>query len=144
MEHNCVFCHILKGEIPSTKVYEDELVYAFFDIAPLNPGHTLIIPKEHHNSLTTVGDEYLARMMQVAPKLGQALSRAIDGDGFNLHLSNGQCAGQVVPHAHLHVVPRTPTDGFSWGFRTGSYESDEQRDALAADVILRLSQTEED
>jgi histidine triad (HIT) family protein len=118
---NCVFCKIIAGELPGTCLYEDELVYAFLDIAPINPGHSLIIPKEHHTGLTTVPEDVLARMMQIAPLLAKALIRELDADGFNLHLAHGACAGQVVSHVHLHVIPRHPTDGHSWGWRSVDY-----------------------
>lgn len=107
---DCVFCRILKGEIPCTKVYEDELVLAFLDIAPFNEGHTVIIPKDHQHSSTTLGAEYLSAMFCVAPRLGAALMRATGAEGFNLLLNNGHVAGQVAPHAHLHVIPRFADD----------------------------------
>lgn len=138
LEDNCVFCKILRGELPSTKVYEDNRVLAFLDIAPWNKGHTLIIPKEHHTSITTAPPEYLHRMMEVAPAVGAALMRAADGDGFNLLLSNGQCAGQVVPHAHLHVIPRHPDDGLHLPARNVGYEVDDEREQLAAKIAHRL------
>ncbi len=138
MEHNCIFCKIIKGELPCTKVYEDDLVIAFLDIAPVNKGHVLIVPKKHFMSLTSVPTEYLEAMMRVAPVIAQAAVREIDGDAFNLHLSNGQCAGQVIPHAHLHVIPRRATDGFSFGFRTLSYESDQEKDDLGAAIAARV------
>ncbi len=135
---NCIFCQIVKGIIPATRVFEDELVFCFLDIAPITPGHSLIIPKEHHTSLTTVPAHFLARMMTIAPALAQAITRVTDGDGFNLHLSNGQCAGQVVPHVHLHVIPRSPTDGFTWGWRSGKYENPEQARELGAKIRARF------
>lgn len=138
MEHNCVFCKIVKGELPATKIYEDDLVMAFLDIAPINKGHALIIPKKHFLSLTSVPAEYLEAMMRIAPVIGQAAVREIDGDGFNLHLSNGQVAGQVIPHAHLHVIPRRATDGFSFGFRTLSYDTPEEKDELGAAIAARI------
>lgn len=138
MEHNCVFCKIVKGELPATKIYEDDLVMAFLDIAPINKGHALIIPKKHFLSLTSVPAEYLEAMMRIAPVIGQAAVREIDGDGFNLHLSNGQVAGQVIPHAHLHVIPRRATDGFSFGFRTLSYDTPEEKDELGVAIAARI------
>lgn len=136
---DCIFCKIIQGEIPSQKIYENDKIYAFLDIGPINHGHSLIIPKEHHASLTTVPEEYLAAMMQFAPKLGKALMKATDSDGFNLHLSNGACAGQMVFHSHLHVLPRSATDGFSWGWRTLKYENDEQCSQLANDLSALIS-----
>ncbi len=138
--HSCVFCKIVSGEQPCVQLYADELVLAFLDIAPIHPGHTLIIPRKHHNSLTTVPPEVLERMMSLAPRLGQALLRSIDGvAGFNLFLANGEVAGQVVMHTHLHVIPRSPADGFSWGWRAGQTD-DATRQAIADKVIRRLGQ----
>lgn len=135
---DCVFCRIVRGELPAAKVYEDDLVLAFLDIAPWVKGHTLVVPKEHHASLTTVPTAYAARLMDVAPRLGAALMRAIDGDGFNLLLSNGACAGQVVPHTHLHILPRRGDDGLRLPARQISYESDEEKARILADARRRL------
>ena len=138
MRHTCIFCQIIKGELPATKVYEDDLVLAFLDIAPINKGHTLVIPKSHHNSVTTVSQEELGAMMTIGTKIGAALMRATDSDGFNLLLSNGTCAGQVVPHAHLHVVPRHAEDGISLPARSVPYDSDDEKAAIVADVQKRM------
>lgn len=135
---NCIFCKIIAGEIPSVKVFEDDLVLAFFDIAPINLGHLLVIPKEHHSSSVTIPEETAGRMFHVGTRLGVALKRVLNADGFNLHLADGQCAGQVVMHAHLHVVPRDVEDGFHWNWRQLKYESDGQRDKLAAEIIAKL------
>ena len=136
---SCIFCKIINGEIPSSKLVEDDLVYSFLDVAPINPGHSLIIPKEHHTSITTVPENILARMMSLAPVIAQAIVREVDGDGFNFHLSNGQCAGQVVPHVHLHIIPRSPTDGFSWGWRCVGFASEKDREELRRSVLSRLN-----
>jgi len=128
---NCVFCRIVAGELPATKVYEDELVLAFLDIAPINPGHLLVIPKAHHESIATVPEAVAGRMLRVAARLGIAQRRGLDADGFNLHLADGPCAGQVVMHAHLHVIPRHAEDGFHWGWRQQRYADDAARDELA-------------
>jgi histidine triad (HIT) family protein len=135
---NCAFCRIVRGELPSVKLFEDDRILAFLDVAPINPGHSLIIPKEHHASLTTVPDALLEGMMRLVPRLGQAVVRVVDGDGFNLHLANGQCAGQVILHTHLHVIPRLGTDGFSWGWRSRPYASEDERIRLAGKIYERL------
>lgn len=124
---NCIFCKIIAGEIPSLKVYEDDLVFAFMDIAPINFGHTLVIPKEHHTSVATIPEATAGRMFLVGSRIGVAMRRSLDADGFNLHLSDGTVAGQVVMHAHLHVVPRWSDDGFHWNWRQLQYESEEKR-----------------
>ena len=112
MSH-CIFCKIINKELPADIVFENEHVLAFLDIAPINKGHTLVIPKSHHSSITTPSEGELMNMMKVASQIGRSLMKGCDYDGFNLHLSNGNCAGQVVDHAHLHVVPRIGTDGFN-------------------------------
>ena len=136
---NCVFCRIAAGDLPSAKLYEDERVVAFLDIAPLNKGHALIVPKEPHNSVTTLPPDYAGRMMQVAARLGQALMRAVKSDGFNLILSNGACAGQVVPHTHLHVIPRHPDDGLVLPHRSVAYASEAEKAELVEQVKARLA-----
>ena len=137
-QEDCIFCKIISGEIPCSKVYEDEWVFAFLDIAPINHGHVLVVPKVHHASLTRVPTPYLEAMMRIAPIIGQAAMREIDGDGFNLHLSNGEVAGQIIAHAHLHIIPRRATDGFCWGHRTLSYENNECRDEMAGAIQKRM------
>ena len=135
---NCIFCKIIDGEIPSVKLYEDDLVLVFLDIAPINPGHLLVIPKEHHTSSSTIPEETAGRIFHVGTRFGVALKRVLDVDGFNLHLADGQCAGQVVMHAHLHVIPRDVEDGFHWNWRQLEYAGDNERNELAAGIIAKL------
>lgn len=130
--HNCIFCKIIKGEIPSCKIYEDDKVYAFLDIGPINHGHTLVIPKEHHVGSSSIPEDIAGRMFKVGSRIGVALKRAMDYEGFNLHLADGACAGQVVMHAHLHVVPRGVEDGFRWNWRQQPYENDDARNEVAS------------
>lgn len=134
----CIFCKIIAGEIPATVIYEDELVMAFLDIAPINPGHTLVIPKEHHCGSSTVPEAVAGRMFTVGSRIGVALKRALDYDGFNLHLADGTCAGQVVMHCHLHIVPRGAEDGFHWNWRQKSYGDDNEIMETSAKIIAKL------
>ena len=134
VDKNCLFCRIIAGEIPATKVYEDDLVCAFLDIAPINKGHVLVIPKEHHESSSTIPEATAGRMFHVGSRIGVALRRKLDYDAFNLHLADGTAAGQVVMHAHLHVVPRGVEDGFHWNWRQLAYAEGE-----AADVAARIA-----
>jgi len=135
---NCVFCRIIRGEIPADKVYEDGHILAFLDIAPLNKGHTLVIPKEHFFSVTETPPELLAAIMQAAARIGAAMMRAVDADGFNLILSNGACAGQVVQHTHLHVVPRFPDDGIHLPSRSVPYTDDAEKREILDKARARL------
>ena len=133
-----VFCKIIAGDIPSVKIYEDELVYAFLDISPINLGHTLVIPKEHHQSASTIPEEVAGRMFHIGSRIGIAMKRELDIDGYNLHLADGTAAGQVVMHAHLHVIPRGVEDGFRWNWRQLKYE-DGQMAEYAEKITKRLS-----
>jgi histidine triad (HIT) family protein len=134
-DKNCIFCKIIAGELPSAKIYEDDLVFSFLDISPVNPGHLLVIPKEHHVSASTVPEETAGRMFHVASSLGVAARRALDADGFNLHLADGACAGQVVMHAHLHMIPRDVEDGFHWNWRQVPYRDESEKAEIAAMII---------
>lgn len=109
---NCLFCKIVKGEIPAVKVYEDDELLAFLDIRPINPGHTLIIPKNHHATLVETPEELAGNMMKVVPYLGKAIMKAVGAPAFNLGNNNGKEAGQVVDHVHLHLMPRFADDGY--------------------------------
>lgn len=123
MNSDCIFCKIIAGEIPSTKIYEDEDTLAFLDISPIVKGHTLVIPKCHHNPITQTPDDVLAKCICVAKKIAQAQTEALGADGVNLHQANGSAAGQVVPHIHFHVIPRFDSDGHHWNWSGKEYNS---------------------
>jgi histidine triad (HIT) family protein len=109
---SCLFCKIIKGEIPSMKVYEDEDTLAFLDIKPINPGHTLVIPKAHYANVIETPEEVLVKMMRTVKKIGHAFKDGLGVENFNLAMNNGAPAGQVVFHAHIHVMPRHEGDGY--------------------------------
>ena len=108
----CIFCKIIKSELPSTKVYEDGDVLAFLDIKPVNPGHTLVIPKEHYVNVHDMPDELVGKVAVTAKKVADAILK-IGARGVNIGMNNGVHAGQVVFHAHTHVIPRYGQDKFS-------------------------------
>ncbi|MFA4890132.1 MAG: HIT family protein [Candidatus Paceibacterota bacterium] len=108
---SCVFCKIVKKEIPAEIVYEDENVLAFLDITPVNPGHVLLIPKEHYENLYEMPDALLAKMAPVIKKLAIAIKSAVNAEGINIGMNNDRPAGQLVFHAHFHIMPRFSTDG---------------------------------
>jgi histidine triad (HIT) family protein len=121
MMADCIFCKIASGAVPAAKIYEDDLVFAFLDIGPINPGHVLVIPKEHHESASTIPEATAGRMFRVGARIGIALKRLDAYDAYNLHLADGTAAGQVVMHAHLHVIPRGAEDNFRWNWRQLNY-----------------------
>ena len=135
----CVFCKIIRGEIPCCKVYEDDLILAFLDIAPFNIGHTVIIPKDHQNSITTLDEIYANRIIKIAPKIGVALMRTINAEGFNLFLNNGSVAGQTVQHCHMHVLPRFAGDKVVISSEPQKYDSMDQMAELAGKLFNKLN-----
>ncbi len=112
---DCIFCKIVKGEIPCQKVYENDKILAFLDIMPIHKGHTLVIPKEHHADILEMPDDTLAELAKTAKKISKAVKKAAKADGFNIGQNNGAAAGQAVFHFHLHIIPRFNDDGLkSW------------------------------
>jgi histidine triad (HIT) family protein len=108
---DCIFCRIAAGEAPAVRVLETSAVVAFLDIAPVNYGHTLVIPKAHHQNLLDLPDALWTEIGQVCRRMAQALRTGLSAQGFNIGMNNFEAAGQVVFHAHLHVIPRYHTDG---------------------------------
>lgn len=106
----CIFCKILDEEIPARTVYEDEHVLAFLDVNPLTPGHTLVIPKIHTERIHQMDPHQAARYFQPVPRVVEAVETATGTDAATLAWNDGKAAGQEVPHAHLHIVPRTDDD----------------------------------
>ena len=108
---DCIFCKIVRGELPSYKVYEDENTLAFLDINPVNPGHTLVIPKKHTTDIFEIEDGEWDAVMGVVRRVSHALEKSLRPTGINLAMNNRSGAGQVVFHAHVHIMPRFPNDG---------------------------------
>ncbi len=105
---NCLFCRIINGEIPSTKVYEDEYVYAFKDINPATPVHVLVIPKTHINSLEDLNDENIENVVHVHRGIKKVAEiTGINKDGYRVIVNCGEGAGQTVFHLHYHVLGGT-------------------------------------
>jgi histidine triad (HIT) family protein len=105
-DSNNLFAKILRGELPSYKVYEDDKALAFLDIMPRAPGHTLVLPKAPARNVFDVAPEDLARVMQVAQKVAKAAKNVFGADGITLQQFNEKAGGQVVFHLHVHVIPR--------------------------------------
>jgi histidine triad (HIT) family protein len=112
MDNNCIFCKIIRNEIPSFKIYEDEHSLAFLDIHPKNQGQVLVIPKEHSENIYELTDEIMARLSLVVKKVAIAVKNGLNTDGINLLMNNEETAGQIIFHTHIHVVPRFNKDNF--------------------------------
>ena len=108
---DCIFCKIIKGDIPCAKLYEDQNVLAFLDIGPLSDGHTLVIPKQHFDRLHDCPAELLGKIGTQLGRIAKAVMMAIGSDGYNLLNNNSRAAGQLVEHLHFHIIPRNEGDG---------------------------------
>lgn len=114
---NCIFCKIVKGEMPATKLYENKQVLVFMDIKPVNQGHLLIIPKKHAELINEVDQKVSAEMFRLAKIMNSAVrSSGLKCEGVNFFLADGESAGQEIFHTHLHVIPRFKKDGFGFRF----------------------------
>jgi histidine triad (HIT) family protein len=108
---SCLFCKIISKEIPAEIVYEDDEVLAFLDINPVNPGHTLVVPKKHCENLLEASEADLCNLISVIPKTARAIMASGQYEAFNVAMNNGAIAGQVINHLHFHIIPRKADDG---------------------------------
>ena len=132
-ETDCIFCRIAAGEVPATKIYEDETVVAFLDIGPISDGHALIIPKQHFENLHDCPAELLGRIASHLGRIARAVVTAMNCDGYNVLCNNGRAAGQLIDHVHFHIIPRSSKDGvFN---RWPAYKYDEGKIDQIADSI---------
>ncbi len=130
MNEECIFCKIVRGEIPSKKVFEGRGVIAFLDINPASKGHTLVIPKKHFENFLDISEEDLKELIVSAQKIAKAVQKATASEGFNIHVSTGKAAGQVVFHLHIHIVPRTSNDNVGLKWTHVSYAEGEAQELL--------------
>ncbi len=122
---DCIFCKIIAGKIPAAKIYEDKNILSFLDIMPANKGHCLVIPRKHSPTLIEMSDDDLSSLMKVAKKVARALSLSFGNGSYNIVMSNGKEAGQIVNHAHIHIIPRFQKDRLRLKWSHLKYEGDE-------------------
>ena len=108
---DCIFCKMAAGQIPVTKIYEDQVVLAFLDIGPISDGHTLVIPKQHFEKLHDCPAELLSQVGSRLGKVAKAVAAGMNSQGYNVLCNNGRAAGQLVEHLHFHIIPRNTGDG---------------------------------
>jgi len=108
---DCIFCKIVRGELPSYKVYEDDKTIAFLDIHPVNAGHTLVVPKAHATNIFDILKEDWGAVAETVRVLSIAIEKGVGADGINIAMNNREHAGQVVDHPHVHIIPRFKGDG---------------------------------
>lgn len=111
---NCIFCDILSGKREGHIIYEDETHISFLDKYPIDTGHSLVIPKEHHEIITEMKSIAVGQMFAIVPKIAKAILDATGADAFSLAQNNGRAAKQIVPHVHIHIIPRYNSKGTIW------------------------------
>lgn len=109
---DCVFCKILKGEVSSTKIYEDDKTYVFLDANPVTNGHSLVIPKKHYETMDEMDEESASAVIKTTQKIGSAMLKF--NEGYNVNQNNKSAAGQLVPHVHYHIIPRYKGDNINF------------------------------
>ncbi len=107
----CIFCHIIAGKVQSRRIYEDDTVLGILDINPANPGHVILVPKEHYSILPQLPEDVMEHIFLVSKKLSNALLRCVDAQGSNILVANGVAAGQKAQHFMVHIIPRKEKDG---------------------------------
>lgn len=130
---DCIFCKIIKGEIPCAEIYSDDNVLAFLDIGPVNKGHTLIIPKQHYGNIFDIPAELAPAIINAQKIVGKAILATTGATGLNIFMNNHPDAGQLVFHAHWHLIPRFSDDGLKH-WQQVAYDSIEEAQHLATSI----------
>ena len=112
MSEPCTFCKIVRKEAPASLVYEDAKVIAFLSIQPINIGHTLVVPKKHYENIYEIPEEEVAYLYKVVKKVAYAVKNAVSAEGIRIVQNNGEAAGQVIFHLHVHIIPMNKQKSF--------------------------------
>ena len=121
---SCIFCDIMDGKRDGHILYEDESHVAFLDKYPIDVGHSLVIPRKHHERITDMGAEDVGHLFSIVPKIASAILTATGADAFSLAQNNGRAAKQIVPHVHIHIIPRYNSKGTVWTKRQISSDAE--------------------
>ena len=134
---DCIFCKIASGQIPATKIYEDEVIVAFLDIGPISDGHTLVMPRQHFEKAHNCPPELLGQIWIRLVKIAGAVVSATGADGYNVLCNNGKAAGQLVDHLHFHIIPRRTGDGVFNKWPSYKYEQG-RAEVIAGQIRAKL------
>jgi histidine triad (HIT) family protein len=130
----CIFCQIIQKQLPASVVYEDEQVVAFLSNRPVNEGHTLVVPKKHYANFYEISEDEAAYLFRIVKRVALAVRDSVDAEGIRIVQNNGEAAGQVVFHLHVHVIPMKPQEGFSHGKAYRSPSNSRSEDELKMDA----------
>ncbi len=134
---DCIFCKIIQGDIPSSKIYETDKVFVFLDIAPMNFGHALVIPKYHSETILDLPLEYAQDALEAQQKVATALMKGLGASGFNCIQNNFPSSGQVVPHVHWHIIPRYDASEFPM-WKHSAYNGIEHMKEIADKITAHI------
>ena len=140
---NCIFCKIIQKNLPNAIIYENEKFLAFMDRYPINQGHTLIVPKQHYNTILEMPLAIVGEMYSLVPKLAKAITSVINSDGFNINQNNGKSANQIVPHVHVHIVPRYSAEKVKGQWPTRKIAKMQDLQGLARKIANSISSENE-
>ncbi|MBU2523341.1 MAG: HIT family protein [Nanoarchaeota archaeon] len=135
---DCIFCKIVKGEISCSKIYEDDSTFSFLDINPVNPGHTLIIPKRHYANFLEIPEKELENIIKTIKKIFPGILKSLNAPASNIVQSNGKDAGQDIPHIHFHLIPRYKGDNREIKWKTEKISSEDMQE-IANKIKRELS-----
>jgi histidine triad (HIT) family protein len=123
----------------AVKIFEDSMFVAFMDKYPINTGHTLVLPKKHHKDIFTMGDDEIGKLFSTVSFLAKGIVKALDAKGLNIGQNNGKAANQIVPHVHVHIIPRYNYDSPNGRWPSRNLISDEELDKIAQKIKASLT-----
>jgi len=131
---NCIFCDILAGKKSGHLIYEDENYVALLDKYPIDVGHALVMPRKHYEKIVDMSEDKVGELFSKIPKIAKAILKATNADAFSLGQNNGRAAKQIIPHVHVHIIPRYETKGTVWTKR--GISTDEELSELAKQIRM--------
>jgi histidine triad (HIT) family protein len=120
----CIFCEIIEGKRGGHIIYEDEEHVAFLDIYPIDIGHSLVLPRRHYQQVTDMDAEKVGNLFSIIPKIARGVIKTTQADAFSMAQNNGRAAKQIVPHVHVHIIPRYNHKGTIWTKRDIAKDGD--------------------
>ncbi len=139
MKENCIFCKIIKGEIPSKIIFEDDICMAILDINPATTGHILLMPKEHYMIMPMVPDEVLGHLSVISKYLSELLTQTFSAKDVSIFIANGAAAGQQTQHFMMQIIPRYEDDKLNFDISSPSKLSSEDLDNLVNKIKTKLN-----
>lgn len=134
---DCIFCDIINGKRPGHVIYEDDTHVSFLDKYPIDYGHSLVVPRQHHERITDMDDFNVGKLFSIVPKIANGILKATNASAFSLGQNNGKEARQIIPHVHVHIIPRYKSTGTIWNKRI--IENDQELSNLAQKIRLAIN-----